>query len=134
MNDTATIEAPATPAASIETPTTDHPPGEYAIVELMGHQTVVGRIAEVERFGAKFCAIEPIYLGKLLPAIIQGGPSIYRLTPCSAEVAFNRGATDAYHLPTSVRATLPKHLLPAPAQGADHAIDVQRDDDDEMPF
>ena len=34
-----------------------HPPGEYAIVELFGHTTLVGRIAEVERFGAKMMAL-----------------------------------------------------------------------------
>jgi hypothetical protein len=45
------------------------PPGEYAIVELLGHTTIVGRIGEVERFGAKMMAIEPLFAGALLPVI-----------------------------------------------------------------
>ena len=31
--------------------TVERPPGEYAIVELFGHTTLVGRISEIERFG-----------------------------------------------------------------------------------
>lgn len=113
-----------------------YPEGTYAIVELFGHQTIVGRINEVDRFGTKFMAIEPIYLGKLLAPVLQGGSSIYRCTPCSAEVAFNRGARETYHLPESIRATLPAHLLPAPADGdeRDHRDDAEVDDDDELPL
>lgn len=92
-----------------------HPPGEYAIVELLGHMTLVGRIAEAERFGAKMMVIEPIFRGALLPPVFQGGTSIYRITPCTAEVAFARGATAEYQLPTPIRATLPAALLAAAA-------------------
>lgn len=34
-----------------------YPPGEYAICELFGHTTLVGRITEIERFGTKMLAI-----------------------------------------------------------------------------
>lgn len=107
------------------------PEGEYAIVELMGHQTVVGRVSEIERFGTKFMQIEPIYLGKLLAPILQGGPSIYRCTPCSAETAFARAPTADYLLPSAVRATLPPHLIAARPDGGDHDRDVFTCDDDE---
>lgn len=112
------------------------PTGEYAIVELMGHQTVVGRVSEIERFGTKFMQIEPIYLGKLLAPILQGGPSIYRCTPCSAETAFARAPKSDYMLPTAVRATLPPHLIAAKPEGQDHDRDVVfgGEPDDELPL
>jgi hypothetical protein len=88
------------------------PEGEYCIVELMGHQTLVGRMAEVERFGAKMLALEPLFNGHLLPVVFQGGPSIYRLTPCSLAVAWARQPKNAYQLPPSIAATLPPAFLP----------------------
>jgi len=131
MEETQAIDTPVNEATE---PMPTHPEGEYAIIELMGHQTIVGRVNEVDRFGTKFMQIEPIYLSKLLGPILQGGSSIYRVTPCSAEVAFNRGCTDARQLPAPVRATLPVHLLPAPPSGGDRDRDVVDVDEDEMPF
>lgn len=90
---------------------TPHPPGEYAIVEFMGDVTIVGRIAETERFGTTLLAIEPIFRGELLQAVYHGGQSIYRVTPCSAETAFAKAPTSQYHLPAAVRVTLPPKLL-----------------------
>lgn len=88
--------------------------GEFAIVEILGHSTLVGRIAEVERFGTKLCQVEPIYKGEMLPPVFVGGASIYRLTPCSAEVAFRKAPQSDYLLPAPVRARLPVQELPAP--------------------
>lgn len=116
-----TEAAPAQPAAETVTDGADmppsHPPGDYAIVELMGHQTLVGRIAEVTRFGAAMLQIEPIFAGDLLPPVLQGGAAIYRLTPCPAAVAFQRAPreTQRWALPETIRATLPPALLAPPA-------------------
>jgi len=90
------------------------PTGEYAIVECLGHRTLVGRCEEVERFGTKMLSIEPIYNGELLPAVLIGGGSLYAFTPCSAEVALARCAKSEWDLPVSLRATLPPEALPAP--------------------
>ncbi|MBX9859026.1 MAG: hypothetical protein K2Y20_05460 [Sphingomonas sp.] len=90
------------------------PAGDYAIVEILGHRTMVGRVTEVERFGTKLLAIEPLFDGKLLPEVLVGGSSIYQFTPCTAEVAAKRTPTRAYELPRSVAATLPPAALPAP--------------------
>jgi hypothetical protein len=87
--------------------TVEYPPGEYAIVELFGHTTLVGRIAEVERFGTKMLAIEPLYDGQLLGCVFHGGASIYRLTPCTppdrvgqaAEAAICLAACDPVYRP-----------------------------------
>lgn len=97
------------------------PAGEYAIVECLGHRTLIGRIAEVERFGTKMLSIEPLFKGELLPAVLVGGGSLYALTPCSAEVAARRGPQEDYQLPQSLRATLPPAMLPAPTTDEDDA-------------
>lgn len=92
------------------------PDGQYAVVEIMGHRTLIGRVSEADRFGAKFCAIEPIWQDAFLPAVLVGGASIYQLTPCTAEVAFRRQATEPFQLPAAVRETIPAAALPAPAR------------------
>lgn len=112
--------------------TSAHPPGEYAIVELFGHTTLVGRIAEVERFGAKMMAIEPLFRGELLPAVFHGGAAIYRLTPCSAEVAFARGPQHEYQLPLPIRAIVPTAMLEAPSDLADAVGEILDADEEEV--
>lgn len=107
---------------------TAFPPGDYAIVEVLGHRTYVGRIEEVERFGSKLMAIQPIYAGQLLEQVLIGGGSIYQFTPCSADVALARAPREAWQLPTSVRATLPPTALPAPESEPDF-IDYAEDAD-----
>jgi hypothetical protein len=91
------------------------PPGDYCIVEFFGHTTMVGRYAEVERFGTKMLALEPMFKGELLPVIFHGGSSIYRLTPCSPEIALKRAPDHEYHLPPAVRCIVPPAMLPAPS-------------------
>jgi hypothetical protein len=78
--------------------------GEYAIVEVLGHRTIIGRVTEVERFGSKLMAIEPLFKGDLLPPVLIGGGSIYQFTPCSAEVALHRAPKNDWQLPASIRA------------------------------
>ena len=115
-----------------------YPEGDFAIVELFGHTTLVGRIAEVEKFGAKFLAMEPLFNGTLLPAIFHGGAAIYRLTPCSVDVAFKRQPTHAYQLPPAVMAIVPPALLPNPAREAAYSSsyepDIDHDPDDDRSF
>ncbi len=93
--------------------TEELPPGEYAIVEFFGHVTLVGRISEVERFGVQMLAIQPLFNNMLLPAVFHGGASIYRLTPCSPSVAWERQPTHQYQLPPPIFATVPQGALPA---------------------
>ena len=110
------------------------PGGEYAIVELFGHTTLIGRYEEVERFGAKMLALEPLFRDQLLPAVFHGGSAIYRFTPCSAEVAFNRQPTRGYQLPDAVRAIVPPLLLESPEESRVYDANPDGDDDDEGPF
>ena len=57
----------------------ENPAGEYAIAELFGRSTVVGRIEESERFGAKMLILEPQGRDTLLLAVFHGGAAIDRL-------------------------------------------------------
>ena len=106
----------------------DLPPGDYAIVELFGHTTLVGRITEVERFGAKILALEVLFNDTLLPPVLHGGAAIYRLTPCSAEVARDQQHTDGWSLPSTIRSIVPPLLLPSPDPAP--LYDGDHDDDD----
>lgn len=40
---------------------TDMPDGDYAIVEVQGHRTLIGRISEIDRFGTKLLQVEPLF-------------------------------------------------------------------------
>jgi hypothetical protein len=90
------------------------PVGDYAIVEVLGHRTIVGRVEEVERFGTKLLSIQPLFQDQLLEAVLIGGSSIYQFTPCTAETAAKRQPKHHWQLPASVAAVLPEALLPAP--------------------
>ena len=116
------------------------PDGEYAIVEVLGHRTIVGRVTEVERFGSKLMSIEPLYKDSLLEAVLIGGGSIYQFTPCSKERAAARQPKSDWQLPVSIRAVLPTELLPAPDLDAGPIVfgseidDEEGVDADEIPF
>lgn len=60
----------------------------FAIVELMGHVRMAGRLTEVERFGSKLGKIEVIdRAGDVVATQYFGGASVYRITPCTEETA-----------------------------------------------
>lgn len=122
---------------------TSLPDGEYAILEALGHRTLIGRISEVERFGTKLCAIEPIYAGALLPAVLLGGASIYQLTPCSSDVALQKAPKHRWQMPSSIVAILPAPALEAQSSdlcatcGHERCMalcDACSVSDDDMPF
>ena len=92
----------------------DMPAGDYAIVEALGHRTLIGRVAEVERFGTKMLQIEPLFGDVMLAPVLLGGGSIYQITPCSPDVAFRRRPTNRYGVPEAVMAIIPAAALPAP--------------------
>lgn len=102
-----------------ETPPAPLPDGDYAIAEILGHRTIVGRYAEVDRFGTKMLAIEPLFDGQLLDTVFIGGGSIYQFTPCSAEVAAKQQPRHRYQLPASVAVIVPPQMLPVPVADSD---------------
>lgn len=105
------------------------PDGDYAIVELLGHRTLIGRIAEVERFGTKMLQVEPVFQGRLLDAVLHGGASIYGLTPCSKEIAAEEAPTSAWQLPASIKATLPPVLIETSRPDFGTEFDIDQDED-----
>jgi hypothetical protein len=104
------------------------PPGEYGIVEMFGHDRMLGRCAEVERFGTKMLAIEPVFKDRLLPVVFVGGGALFRFTPCSADFAFQKQPKEDWMLPDCVRAQLPQGVLPAPSRSVH---DAHEDDEGE---
>jgi hypothetical protein len=91
----------------------ERPTGNFAILELFGHTTLVGRYAEVEMFGTKMLAMEPLFNDTLLPVVFHGGSAIYRLTPCSVDVAYDKQPRHGYQLPPSIKAIVPQVMIAA---------------------
>lgn len=111
----------------------DMPEGDYAIVEALGHRTLIGRVAEIERFGTKMLQIEPLFCDVMLPPVLLGGSSIYQFTPCAPDVAFRKRPQSKYSLPDSLMATVPATALPAP-QARFALLDDDEDSDDQEGF
>lgn len=64
------------------------PAEEWARVEIFGHRQHVGRIAEVERFGAKMLRIDvPTHDPAVFATHFYGGSSIFSITPTTEEAA-----------------------------------------------
>lgn len=106
----------------------DLPDGDYAIVELLGHRTLVGLCCEVEMFGTKLLRVEPIWQGRLLDPVYHHGSALYGLTPCSKDVALKHAPTGEYQLPAPIRARLLPEQLTAPG-----GFDFGDNDPDEIP-
>ena len=102
---------------------TSLPVGDYAIVEALGHRTYAGRVAEVERFGAKMLQIEPLYRDWMLDPLFLSGAALYQFTPCTPAAAWSGRAKVEYDLPASIAASLPEQTAPdwPPAFLADRA-------------
>ena len=65
--------------------------GFWAILELMGHRRLGGKVSEEEHFGAKMARIDipQELVADGAPSVTQyyGGGAIYSLTPCSEAAA-----------------------------------------------
>lgn len=76
------------------------PPGIFAdatwsILELMGHRRKIGKVTQVEVFGAKMCRIEVVNIDGTFHTEFYGGSSIYACTPVSEAVARAEAARNA---------------------------------------
>jgi hypothetical protein len=119
----------------------DEPPAEpaehWAIVECLGHQTLVGRVTETEQYGVRGIRIEPLFDGVLLAPVFRAGASLYGVTPCTRDQALALASRNAWTLPESVRALLPPALLDASQPRKKAVTDADFDDayfdDDEDP-
>lgn len=60
----------------------------WAIVELMGHRRIAGRVSQAEQYGTAMLRIDvPSEKPEEFQTQFYGGPSIYCLTPTTEEVA-----------------------------------------------
>ena len=70
----------------------------FAIVEMMGHRRVVGRVSEAEVLGVRMLRVETL----TLPPVVQlvSATALYCLTPCTEEQALRAGRYDPSPLRT----------------------------------
>ncbi len=73
------------------------PPFEsWAVVELMGHVKLAGKVTEQEVFGAKLGRVEIPQRDGTWVTQLFGGASVYRISPVSEEVARAVALTTTY--------------------------------------
>lgn len=101
-----------------------YPEGDYAVVEVMGHLKHIGRYAEVEKFGQKFCQVEPILNEQFQLPILVGAASIYQFRYVTPEYAWEN-APQSYEY----RRRNDPPALPRPGYDG-----VPYGDDDEIAF
>jgi hypothetical protein len=66
------------------------PFNDWAILELMGHRRLGGKVQDVEMFGARMCRIDipdARHADKTHATQFYSAPSVYCVTPCSEETA-----------------------------------------------
>lgn len=120
----------------------------WAIVELLGHKTLAGRVSEQPIAGASLLRIDvpetpedtrwsQVYAATAAYTKLVGVGSIYAITPCTEEVA-RRAARELERGNDPIPVTLPpqRQLVPATAAAEEQpAAEDQRDygwaDDDE---
>jgi hypothetical protein len=100
------------------TPAPDSPADEYAVVEIFGHRRHVGRVLEVERFGAKMLRVDVPTDGDFEKGYVShfyAGGAIFSLTPCDLD---------------TVQRAARRYVPPALSyQDRDDDDDLDRDDD-----
>lgn len=99
---------------------------QWAVVELMGHVRIAGRLSEVEKFGAKMGQLD-IPKGDGFYTRLFGGPSVYSITLVTEEVA--RLIAERSDTPPLRSWEMPKQIA-APAERQRPFIDNPESDDD----
>lgn len=95
------------------------PSETYAVVELMGHRVIAGRVQECKRFGAEGVLIDvPQVDGNRPWQTFVAGTSLYALTPCSAAEA-ERHMRRTFQRPPEYLAILPPAAAPAQDESGD---------------
>lgn len=88
---------------------------QWAILELMGHVKLAGRVTEEEHFGSKLGRIDIPNADGGFTTQFFGGGSVYRLTPTTEEIARHIALNNqpkpvqVWELPSAGR-TAPEHL------------------------
>lgn len=90
----------------------------WAVLELMGHVRMAGRVTEEERFGVKMGRID-VPKDDGFTTVYFGGGSVYRMTPTTEEIA---RAVSIRSQPTPVH----RYELPTPDADAEHRAAYER--------
>lgn len=101
---------------------------QWAILELMGHVKLAGRVTEEEHFGAKLGRID-IPNGEGFTTQYFSGGSIYRLTPTTEEIA--RGVAQRNQPEPVHRWELPAPKAYAVPGRPEEEFEYGHDDDDD---
>ncbi len=108
---------------------------EWALVELMGHQRIAGRVTEAEIGGSKFVRVDvPEQEGSQALTKFLGPASIYAITPMSEETAravasrISSAPITAYDARRLVE--LEDKRRPAQLSGGDDEEDADDEEDD----
>lgn len=108
----------------------------WAVIELMGHVRMAGKVSTTERYGAKMGRID-IPDGDGFKTQFFGGGSVYRETPTTEEIA---RAIAKQSMPQPIHAwEMPKALpaaepTEAPYTDQDYPDDPVVDEDDDAEF
>jgi hypothetical protein len=104
----------------------------WAILELMGHVRMAGRVTEEERFGAKMGRIDVPGAEGGYTTVYFGGGSVYRMTPTTEAIA---RAVATHNAPEPVhRWELPRPEAAAEVldgTGAGRVLDPEDDESEE---
>lgn len=115
-----------------------HPESEkqapaWAIVEIMGHRVIAGRISEVSRFGASFCRVEVDLPDGTIAAQEYSGSAIFCITPSDEATVRRRQASGTYAGPLAIDPPRSEALALMPGDTVRkvvfHAGDYMADDD-----
>lgn len=96
----------------------------WAILELMGHRRLIGRLSTATIAGASFLRIDIPQEGDKEATQFYSPSAVYAITPTTEELALR-----AAHLNTV--APVSRFELPAPKAPADAATELGQEDDDE---
>jgi hypothetical protein len=100
----------------------------WAIVELMGHRRLAGRVSQAEQYGVAMLRLDvPPTEGAQAATQFYGGSSIYCITPVSEEAALLVARRSA---PTPIQTW----ELPPSAHPRSYEATVADDDDEEIPW
>lgn len=113
----------------------------WALVELMGHQRIAGRVTEAEIGGSKFVRVDvPETTGRPAMTKFLGPSSIYAITPMTEETARAISpridpapiqAYDAQRLVDMMNAGTPKELPHAVVDQDEFDEELEDEDEDE---
>jgi hypothetical protein len=109
----------------------------WAVLELMGHVRMAGRVTEEERFGCKMGRID-VPLGDGFTTVYFGGGSVYRMVPVTEELA--RSVAEGsqpkpvhpWELPKPKGAAVPREIVTEADPDGDDG--EGEDDEEDIPF